>query len=126
LVSQKYARFNKDNNHELKRMHDEDIIREAMATTITIVAISAPYMVEYLICIPYLYNNTITDPIYGPEWQKAIRTKFCQLIINGTFYKVQKPLNANVVTAKWVFAVKYALNRGVKYFKAQLMARGFT
>jgi hypothetical protein len=75
LVSQKCARFNKDNNRKSKRMRDKDVIREAMATTITIVAISAPHMVKYLIYIPYLYNNTITNPIYGPKWQEAIRTK---------------------------------------------------
>jgi hypothetical protein len=56
-------------------MYDKDVIREAIVTTITIVAISTPYIVKYLIYIPYLYNNTITDPIYGPKWQEAIRTK---------------------------------------------------
>jgi hypothetical protein len=126
LVSQKCARFNKDDNRKSKHIHDKDVIKEAIATTITIVAMSIPYMVKHPIYIPYLFNNTINNPIHGPEWHKAIRTKLCQLIINRTFYKVQKPPNTNMVTAKWVFAIKYALNRGVKHFKAQLITRGFT
>jgi hypothetical protein len=48
-------------------MYDKDVIKEAMVTTITIVAISIPYMVKHLIYIPCLYNNAITDPIYGPK-----------------------------------------------------------
>jgi hypothetical protein len=107
-------------------MRDKDVIREAMATTITIVAMSVPYIVKHLIHIPCSFNNTINNPIHGLEWHKAIRTKLCQLIINGTFYKVQKPPNTNVVTAKWVFAIKYTLNSGVKHFKAQLVAHRFT
>jgi hypothetical protein len=69
-------------------MCDKDVIREAMVTTMTTAAISAPYMVKHPICIPCLFNNAINDPIHGPEWHKAIRTKLCQLIINGIFYKV--------------------------------------
>ena len=88
MVSQKRARFDECNNCESKRMRDKDVIREAMVIAMTVVVMSVPYMVEHPICIPHLFNKAINKPIYGPEWHKAIRTKLCQLIINGIFHEV--------------------------------------
>jgi hypothetical protein len=56
-------------------MCDKDIIKKAMVIIITIVVISTPYMVKHLIYIPCLFNKAINNPIYGPKWHKAIRTK---------------------------------------------------
>jgi hypothetical protein len=75
LVSQKHARFNKDNNCKSKHIYNKDVIKEAMAITITIVVISIPYIVKYPIYISWLFNKAINNPIYGPKWHKAIRTK---------------------------------------------------
>jgi hypothetical protein len=127
-VSRKRTRFAdlQNNNRESKRMRDQDVVEEAMETAMNAAAMSTPHTVEHPIRIPRTYDDAINDPIYGSKWHEAIRTELRQLIMNGTFHEVQKPPNANVVTAKWVFAVKYALNGGVERFKARLVARGFT
>ncbi|THC87209.1 hypothetical protein EYZ11_013346 [Aspergillus tanneri] len=61
--------------------------------------------VDNPIPIPRTYEEAINDPVYGPEWKKAIRSEFRSLIINGTFRETHAPDGANIVTAKWVFAV---------------------
>jgi hypothetical protein len=127
-VSRKRTRFDdlKGDNRESKRLRDQDVVEEAMETAMTAAVISTPHTVDHLIRIPRSYDDAINDPVYGPEWHEAIRTELRQLIMNGTFHEVQKPPSVNVVTAKWVFAVKYALNGGVERFKARLVARGFS
>lgn len=75
---------------------------------------------------PRSYSEAINDPVYGPEWRKAIRAEIRSLILNGTFRETRKPRGVNIVTSKWVFLVKYAPNGGVERFKARLVARGFT
>ncbi|THC87823.1 hypothetical protein EYZ11_012729 [Aspergillus tanneri] len=61
--------------------------------------------------IPRTYEEAINDPVYGPEWKKAIRSEFWSLLINGSFRETHAPDGVNSVTAKWVFAVGYAPNR---------------
>jgi hypothetical protein len=36
------------------------------------------------------------------------------------FYKI------NIIFSRWVFAIKYAENGGIKKFKTRLVARGFS
>ncbi|KAA8641571.1 uncharacterized protein ATNIH1004_011707 [Aspergillus tanneri] len=55
--------------------------------------------------IPRTYEEAINDPVYGPEWKKAIRSEFWSLLINGSFRETHAPDGVNSVTAKWVFAV---------------------
>jgi transposase InsO family protein len=115
-----------DDVRRSKRLRDRRRIEEAIETAMTAAVLSTSHKVNHLIPLPSTYDAAINDPVYGPEWHEAIRTEVRQLIANGTFREVQKPHGVNVVTAKWVFAVKYAPNGGVERFKARLVARGFS
>jgi hypothetical protein len=77
LVSQKQTKFInlQDNNCKSKHMRNQDIVKKAMETAITIAAISTPYIVEHPIYIPWSYNNAINDPIYGPNGMRLLEPK---------------------------------------------------
>jgi hypothetical protein len=79
-----------------------------------------------LIPIPKTYKQAVQDPIYGNDWKKAIHKELQELIANGTFREVKKPERTNIVTSKWVFAVKYTTDGAIERFKARLVARGFS
>jgi hypothetical protein len=46
--------------------------------------------------------------------------------MNGTWEETIPPLDANIISSRWVFDVKYTENNGINKFKARLMARGFS
>ena len=48
------------------------------------------------------------------------------LVFRGTWTLVPRPADANIVTYKWVFTIKYHPDGTIAYHKARLVARGFT
>ncbi|POM64986.1 Copia protein, partial [Phytophthora palmivora] len=52
--------------------------------------------------------------------------ELADLQANGTWELVETPTDANVVTSKWVYKIKFASNGELERFKARLVARGFT
>jgi hypothetical protein len=115
-----------DDVRRSKRLRDKRQLQDELEAAMIAAALSTVHKVNHLIPIPRTYEEAINDPVYGPEWLTAVRNEIRQLIANGTFQEVRKPHRVSVVTAKWVFAVKYAPNGGVERFKARLVARGFT
>jgi len=79
-----------------------------------------------LIKIPHSYQEAVGDPIHGHSWRQAITKEIIDLAANGTWEECPPPDGINVVTSKWVFAVKYLPNGAIERFKARLVARGFT
>ena len=76
--------------------------------------------------LPMTYEEAINDPIYGPYWKEAVKIELNALLANGTFEEARKPNDHNIVTAKWVFTVKYAPDGSIERYKARLVARGFS
>uniref|UniRef100_H3GJF0 Reverse transcriptase Ty1/copia-type domain-containing protein n=1 Tax=Phytophthora ramorum TaxID=164328 RepID=H3GJF0_PHYRM len=52
--------------------------------------------------------------------------ELADLQANGTWKLVDTPENVNLVTAKWVYKIKFSSNGELERFKARLVARGFT
>ena len=52
--------------------------------------------------------------------------EYCTLVYRDTCDLVPHPTNANILTYKWVFTLKYHSNGIVACHKVQLVARGFT
>ena len=75
---------------------------------------------------PQRYQDAINDPIYGKEWELAIKEEFESLMKNGAWELVELPPGKNLITCKWVFKVKHDANGNTVRFKARLVARGFS
>lgn len=84
------------------------------------------YPVQYRVPIPKTYREAIGDPTFGAEWVDAINREKDALQMNGTWEETVPPPDANVISSRWVFDVKYAENGGIDKFKARLVARGFS
>ena len=52
--------------------------------------------------------------------------EYCALVHRGTWDLVPRPTDANILTCKWVFTLKYHPDGNVARHKARLVARGFT
>jgi hypothetical protein len=68
----------------------------------------------------------VEDPTFGAEWLDAIEREKTALQANKTWEEVMPPYRANIISSRWVFAIKYAENGGIEKFKARLVARGFS
>jgi hypothetical protein len=61
-----------------------------------------------------------------PHWEKAIKEELAMFESNGTWELVDTPLGANVVGNKWVFRVKHDAAGRIQWYKACLVAQGFS
>ena len=114
----------------LKRKRDEEIDDDEKVTK-HIKALLAMKAIETAaimgpIQLPNSYEEAITDPVYGPYWFQATKDEVSQLEANNTWITEIPPEGANIVTCKWVFAVKYNQDGTVQKFKARLIVRGFS
>lgn len=75
---------------------------------------------------PRNYQEAVNHPLYGKEWELAIREEYNSLMKNGAWELVETPAGRNIVTCKWVFKAKRDAEGRMVRFKARLVARGFT
>ncbi|KAI0990980.1 hypothetical protein K3495_g17207, partial [Podosphaera aphanis] len=76
--------------------------------------------------IPRTYTEAVNDPRYSKQWKAAMAEEMLALHSNNTFREVLLPKGANLVTCKWVYAIKTKDNGSLERFKARLVARGFS
>jgi hypothetical protein len=81
---------------------------------------------QYQVPIPKTYKEAVEDPTFGAEWLDAIEREKTALQANKTWKEVMPPYEANIISSRWVFAIKYAENGGIEKFKARLVARDFS
>ena len=72
--------------------------------------------------LPHTYH----EALQVPEWKAAMDLEYHALLQRGTWDLVSRPTDANIVTCKWVFTLKYHPDGTVARHKARLVARGFT
>lgn len=72
------------------------------------------------------YEEAINDLIHGFYWKEVVKVKLNTLLANGIFEKVKKFNDHNIVTAKWMFLIKYAFDGSIESYKAKLVIRGFS
>ena len=75
---------------------------------------------------PRTYTEAVNHPLYGKEWELAIKEEYDSLMKNGAWELVEAPPGRNIVTCKWVFKAKRDAEGRIVRFKARLVARGFT
>ena len=61
-----------------------------------------------------------------PHWRAAVEEEIFALVRRGTWDLVSRLTDANVVSCRWVFTIKYNPNGIVNRYKARLVARGFS
>ena len=76
--------------------------------------------------IPRTYNEAVNDPDYGARWREAIEHEIGQLLANNTWREDVYPEDANLISTKWVFTLKFNPDGTLERFKARIVARGFT
>jgi hypothetical protein len=77
------------------------------------------------IATPKTYKEATTG-LQANDWIAAIKSELDSLVRNNTWTVVDKPEEANLISPKWVFKVKWLPNGQIDKYKARLVARGFT
>ena len=65
------------------------------------------YGIDNSVLIPIFYRSVVDDPIHGAVWKEAVQTELNAIAFNDIFRIVEKPYGVNIVTARWVWNVKY-------------------
>jgi len=74
---------------------------------------------------PQTLHKALTDP-YRKKWKEAIENEHSQIKKRKVYDVVHPPPGAKIMDSKWVFVVKYNVDKTVDKFKARLCAKGFT
>jgi hypothetical protein len=73
-----------------------------------------------------------TEPSYHGEatgkqvWQDAMIEVYQSIMKNDAWDIVSRPEGKSVVTSKWIYKIKCAIDGSVEKYKAIFMARGFS
>ena len=66
------------------------------------------------------------EALQVPAWKAAMDAEYAAFIQRETWTLVPRPLDANVVSCKWVYSLKYNPDGSIARYKARLVARGFS
>jgi reverse transcriptase-like protein len=72
---------------------------------------------------------SLTEARQQPDWslwEKAIQDKLATLKATGTWRLEEAPPNANIISSKWVFKAKKDAAGNITWYKARLVAQGFS
>ena len=73
---------------------------------------------------PQTYAEALQSP-NAEQWTAAMNEEMASLQENKTWSLEERPTDAQLISAKWVFKVKMDAQGNVERFKARLVARGF-
>jgi hypothetical protein len=59
-------------------------------------------------------------------WQDAMTEEYQSILKNDVWDIVPRPEGKSVVTSKWIYKIKHAVDGSVKKYKARFVARGFS
>jgi hypothetical protein len=100
-------------------------MRAMIASATTPKPTPSPYEV-YEVELPVTYRTAVSDTVHGRRWQNAIDAELDALRANATWTLADPPKGANLVSSKWVFALKTNSLGAIERYKARLVARGFS
>uniref|UniRef100_A0A2N9G3G0 Reverse transcriptase Ty1/copia-type domain-containing protein n=1 Tax=Fagus sylvatica TaxID=28930 RepID=A0A2N9G3G0_FAGSY len=70
--------------------------------------------------------RSVSEALQNPKWATAMQVEMDVLQANQTWELVPLPSDEKTVGCKWVFTVKYLADGSVDWYKACLVAKGFT
>jgi hypothetical protein len=59
-------------------------------------------------------------------WKDAMLEEYMAILKNNVWDIVWRPKDKSVVSSKWIYKIKHAVDESVEKFKARFVARGFT
>ena len=120
-------RQREDDNEENGALPDAKHLRTLMAYITELEnQVESVHNVKNRIPIPKTYQEAMNDPVFAEEWKDAMDIELEALIDNSTWMETIAPADANLVSSRWVFDVKYNSTGEVERHKARLVARGFS
>ena len=60
------------------------------------------------------------------EWKDAMIEEYQSIMKNDVWDVVPRPEGKYVVTSKWIYEIKHAVDGSIKKYKARFVARGFS
>jgi len=73
--------------------------------------------------------QTVEEALNGEDakkWEIAMQEEYDSLLVNNTWSLVPLPKGRKPIFYKWVFKIKHGVHGEVEWYKARLVARGFT
>ena len=60
------------------------------------------------------------------EWKDAMIEEYRSIMKNDVWDVVPRPEGKSVVTSKWIYKIKHAVDGSIEKYKARFVARGFS
>jgi hypothetical protein len=84
---------------------------------------------EETTCSPEHLNaepSTFEEAVKKKEWKEAMMEEYQSIMKNDVWEIVPRPEGKSVVTSKWVYKIKHAVDGSIDKYKARFVARGFS
>eukprot|EP00253_Pinus_taeda_P014487 PITA_14487 len=69
---------------------------------------------------------TFKEAEHEEVWKKAMQEEYQSIMKNGVWEIVPKPSDKLIVTSKWIYKIKHAVDGSIDKYKARFVARGFS
>ena len=66
------------------------------------------------------------EVVQKKEWMDAMTEEYHSIIKNDVWEVVPRPKNKDVVSSKWIYKIKHAVDENIEKHKARFLARGFS
>ena len=60
------------------------------------------------------------------EWKEAIIEEYKSILKNDVWDVVPRPKGKSIVTSKWIYKIKHAVDGSIEKYKTRFVAQGFT
>lgn len=82
----------------------------------------ATYMTKLIEAEP----STFEDAAHKELWKKAMQKEYQSSMKNGVWEIVPRPSDKSIVTSKWIYKIKHAVDGSIDKYKARFVARVFS
>ena len=70
--------------------------------------------------------SSFTDVVKHQVWQDAMIKEYDSIMKNDVWVIVPRPQDKEVVTSKWLYKIKHAVDGSLEKYKACFVAHGFS
>ena len=70
--------------------------------------------------------STYEEATRQQVWKDAMMEEYPSIMKNDAWEVGPRPKGKSVVTSKWIFKIKHAVDRSIKKYNARFVARGFS